>query len=286
MRLIDTHAHLNFNDFNADLDLVIKRAKESGVEKIVVPSANEKTSRKAVALTQKYQEIYASIGAHPLYLAGGGSLFVENGSPKGFYLKNYGQRLNVFRLQDFKKLLRQKKVVAIGEVGLDYFASKQRPTQINPELQIEILKRIFTLALEEQKPLILHIRPSKNSNDAFLDLINLSQEISPLPKAVVHCYSGNWDIAEQLIALGYYLSFTYLTFYSKEAQEAFQKIPLERVMMETDAPFLSPKPEEKRNEPCFLPLIVQKLSELRGEEAEKIAEITTNNAISFFNLNR
>lgn len=286
MRLIDTHAHLNFNDFSPDVEGVIKEAKKTGVEKIIVPSANEETAHKALKQAQKYPELYAAIGVHPIYLAGAGSLFVEDGSPKGFYLKNHGQELSVFRLQDFVKLLNQEKVVAIGEVGLDYFASQQRPTPVNPELQLEVLKRFFILALEEQKPLILHIRPTKNSNDAFLDLINLAQNFSPLPKAVVHCYSGSWDIAEQLIALGFYLSFTYLTFYSQGAQETFQKMPLEKAMVETDAPFLSPKKEIKRNEPQFLPLIVEKLALLRKEDPEKIATITTNNAFSFFGLNQ
>ncbi len=284
MRLIDTHAHLNFSDFDVDLQEVIDKAKTVGVEKIIVPSADEETAKKGQTIAQQHPKVYAAIGVHPLYLAGAGSLFVEDGSPQGFYLQKGTQKLSVFRLRDFKKLLSHEKTVAIGEVGLDYFVSKGRPTPINRELQIEVLKRFFMLALEENKPLILHIRPSSNSYDAFEDLINLAQNFSPLPKAVVHCYSGNWEIAQQLIALGFYLSFTYLTFYSKGAQETFKNMPLEKIMLETDAPFLSPKKEIKRNEPGFLPLTVKKLAQLRGENEEKIATITTENAISFFNL--
>jgi len=284
MTLIDTHAHLNFSDFQNDLDGVLERAKQKGVEKIIVPSANKSTALESLNLSAKYPQIYSAIGVHPFYLAGAGGLFTENGSPIGFYLANGSKTQEVFHLNDFKQMLKNNKVVAIGEVGLDYFESSTRPTKVNKKAQSEILFKILGIALESNKPLILHIRPTANSMDAFLDLIKIAGKFSPLPRSVIHCYSGNWKIAQKLISLGFFLSFTQMTFYSQGSLETFAKTPLQRIMIETDSPFLSPYKEQKRNEPAFLKKIAKELAYAKGITLEELSSATSQTAKEFFNI--
>ncbi|MCD6421830.1 TatD family hydrolase [bacterium] len=284
MRLIDTHAHLNFEEFEKDLDAVLARAQKEGVEKIIVPSADKETAQKAIKLAEKYPQIYCAIGVHPLYLAGGGSLFVEDGSPQGFYLAN-GKSLEVFHLRDFLSFLQQPKVVAIGEVGLDYFVSSARPAPVNRGLQLEVLRKFFEIALEQDKPLIVHLRPSsKKSLDAFEDFIKLAQDFSPLPRGVVHCFSGPWSVAERLLALGFWLSFTHLSYLLPESKEVFVRAPENRIMLETDSPFLSPYKDKARNEPAFLRKIAENFALLKDTSAERLGEITSKNAEEFFLL--
>lgn len=284
MQLIDTHAHLNFADFNKDLELVLKRAQKSGVGKIIVPSSEKNSAKCALEISSQYQNIFAAIGVHPLYITGAGSLFVENGAPRGFYLKSDNNPATIFYLREFEEMLNNQRVVAIGEIGLDYFEPDQRKNLVNRELQLEVLQKNFELAIKYNKPVIVHLRTSKNSNDAFLDFLEVVNKFIGKLRAVIHCYSADFKIAQKLIEVGFYISFTNLTFYNEATKKTFQKIDLNRVMLETDSPFLSPKKDAERNEPAFLKIIAQKLADLRGISFEELSRITTKNAESFFGI--
>jgi TatD DNase family protein len=284
IRLVDTHSHLNFVDYDSDLKEVILRAKKAGVSKIIVLSSEHVSAQRAVEISQKYLHIYAAIGVHPLYLTGAGSLFTEDGSPQGFYTKSDDQPVNIFYIKDFEELLRNAEVKAIGEVGLDYFESADRENPINRELQMEVLEKMLNLAVKFKKPAIVHLRTSKKSTDAFDDFLEIVNRLDKKPKVVVHCFSGDKVIAKKLLDAGFYISFTNLTFYSEKTKEAFIKIPLSNVMLETDSPFLSPKKDVKRNEPAFLKDVAQKLADLRNMSLEELAAITTKNAEEFFGI--
>jgi len=283
LKFIDTHAHLNFDVFDKDLDEVIKKAIAKGIEKIIVPSADKITSEKAFAISQQFENIFMAPGAHPLYLSGAGALFEENSSPSGFYLSDNSQRKTIFTLKELIQLLKEKKAVAIGEVGLDYFKAPSRKNAINKNMQIEILRKFFNLSLELDKPLILHIRSSAKSYDAFYDLINLTKQYKISPQAVVHCYAGDLDVTDKLMNLGFYFSFTRLIFYDQEVQESLKKIPLDRIMLETDAPFLSSN-EGERNEPANLIDLAKKLAKLKNISLENLAKTTVETSERFFNL--
>lgn len=284
MELIDTHSHLNFEDYNSDLKVVINRAKKAGIAKIIVPSSEHTSAHRAVEIAEQYENIYAAIGVHPLYLTGAGSLFIDDGSPQGFYTQSDAHPTEIFYMLDFEDLMKNPRVVAIGEIGLDYFESPNREHKVNRELQQEVLTKMFELAIKFNKPAICHIRTSKNSTDAFDDFLNITSRLQQKPKIVVHCFSGDEAISQKLLAAGFYISFTNLTFYSEKTKNAFNKISLDRVMLETDSPFLSPRSDMRRNEPAFLKEIAQKLADLRGMSLDELTSITTRNANEFFGI--
>ncbi|MDD3774307.1 MAG: TatD family hydrolase, partial [Patescibacteria group bacterium] len=240
IELVDTHAHLNFIDFDKNLKSVLTRAKAAGISKIVVPSSELISARKALEISTQFKNVFAAVGIHPLYVIGAGGLFVEDGSPQGFYTKSGGKPTSVFYLKEFEEMLGSKYVVAIGEIGLDYYESPHRENPVNRELQLEVLQKNFELAIKYNKPAIVHLRTSKNSSDAFEDFLGVANKFSDKLKAVIHCYSGDLKIAKKIIDAGFYISFTNLTFYNLAIQNTFKKIDLSRVMLETDSPFLSP----------------------------------------------
>jgi TatD DNase family protein len=284
IELVDTHAHLNFEDYEVDLEAVLERAKNAGVIKIVVPSSEMSSAVRALEIAHEQSNIFAAIGAHPLYVTGAGGLYHEDGSPQGFYTKSDGDPQSIFYLQEFEKMLADKKTVAVGEIGLDYFESAHRENPINRELQLEVLKKCLELAIKHNKPAIVHLRTSKNSADAFLDFLNLAGRLNGNLRAVVHCYSGDFKMAQKILAAGFYISFTNLTFYNQSIQETFKQIDLNKVMVETDSPFLSPNKEIYRNEPAFVKIIAEKLADLRGISLVELADITTKTAEEFFGI--
>jgi len=279
-KIVDTHAHLNFKIFKNRIEKVIKDAKNVGVEKIIIPSANKETTLIAKNISEEFKNIYFACGIHPLYLRGK-AVNIKNRKIESFLTFTDSGGNEEFKVKEFKSLL--KKAVAIGEVGLDYYESSQRKSFIKKEVQQKILKFFFNLSLETKKPLILHIRPSKKSFDAFLDLIKISKKYKKLPKAVLHCYSAYAEITNNLLKLGFYFSFTQMTFYNEKIKESFKIIPIERIMLETDSPFLSPF-KGKINEPKYLANIAKRLAELKNIPFEEFAKITYKNSIDFFNL--
>lgn len=257
--MIDTHCHVNFEAFNKDYQKVIGRAMEKGMKLITVGSQLE-TSKKAVEIAHQFENVFAAVGLHPSHL-------VDED-----FLRN-----------KFLELAENGKTVAIGETGLDYYQlwadTPEEETEIK-EGQKNLLKKHLDLAREVEKPIILHCR------DAYSDLINFIKKQGEI-KAVVHCFLGNSKIAQEFLDMGLFLSFTGIITFSddKELLEVVKETPLEKMFIETDAPYLAPKLYRgKRCEPIYVEEVAKKIAELKNIALEKVLEQTDQNAENFFKI--
>ncbi|MAU00797.1 MAG: hydrolase TatD [Anaerolineaceae bacterium] len=253
--LIDTHCHLDFDRFDKDRDEVVHRAADAGVTQIVVPALDLDNCRTVLALAEKYEGVFAAVGVHPNSSAG--------------WQDNW-----VGVLRD---LAQHPKVVAIGEIGLDYYWDKSPK-----EVQHQALGLQLELAAELNLPVIIHNRESS------ADVIQLLSE-SPLTgrenPGVLHSFSGNWDTAVSALDLGYCLGFTGPVTFKKadDLRAIAKKVPDDRILVETDAPFLTPHPYRgKRNEPAYVAYVAERLAEECGVETAVFAQQTTANARSLF----
>lgn len=242
---IDTHTHLTFPDFREDIDGVINRALQAGVDKFIVPSIDLKSSRDAIALAEKYPPVFAAIGVHP----------------------QDSQKFDSSLLDEFYRMAKHPKVVAIGELGLDYYRD-YAPHAV----QREVLELFLKLASEVSLPVILHNRK------AFTDLISiLKQKEYDKLRGVFHCFSEDEMRAEEVLAMGFVVSFTgNITFKKSMSARVARLLPLEKQLLETDAPFMAPVPKRgKQNEPAFIPYIAEKQAELHDVKVEDVARVTT-----------
>jgi TatD DNase family protein len=251
--LIDTHAHLEMLE---GVPEVIQRAEEAGLEKIVAVSSNLTSSEKTVDIAKNFPMVFAAVGIHP----------------------HEASTMNDQVFSEIERLARErKKVVAVGETGLDYhYMHSPREVQVSSFVkQIDLANR---LAL----PLVVHVR------DAHDDVIKVLKEQNRNNlKAVIHCFTGNYETAMKYIEMGYYISFSgIITFKNaEEIREAATKIPIEKMLIETDSPYLAPVPYRgKKNEPAYVKAIAQKIAELRGISFEEIEEETTANAKNLFSF--
>jgi TatD DNase family protein len=253
--LIDTHAHLDFPEFADQIGSIIDRALQAGVSQIVTIGIDIKTSRKAARIAESNERIYASAGIHP------------HGA---FNLKEQD-------LRDLEEIASGKKVVALGEIGLDYYHHRQ-PRAV----QRECFKLQMETAVKIAKPVIFHIR------NAWEDFFQLAGEFAPsLRPSVMHCFSGDWATARRCLDMGFYLSMPgVVTFPKAESlQEVAKRAPLDRLLVETDCPFLTPVPYRgKTNEPAFVLHTARKVAECRKEPLEKVAAHTTENARTVFGI--
>lgn len=249
--MIDTHAHLDFARFNKDREEVIKRAFDSGIEKIINVGCNLKSSKDSVELIEDYENIYATVGVHP---------------------HDVGE-LEEKDLELLKALAQNKKVVAVGEIGLDYFKSSTPK-----DMQKKWFATQIDLAQELNLPMVVHCR------DSHKDVKKILAE-KKYSKGVFHCFSGNLADAQYYISLGLYISFTGVITYTTEYDEVIKNIPLECILLETDCPFLAPVPHRgKRNEPAFVKYTAKKIAEIREISLKKVSDITTQNTEELFNL--
>ncbi len=253
--LIDTHAHLDFPEFADSIPAVVQRALQAGVSTIVTIGIDIETSRKAAEIAGSYEGIYASAGIHPH------ASFSPDASA----------------LRELEKIAENRRVVAIGEIGLDYF----RDRQPHP-IQIECMRRQIETAVKTAKPVIFHIR------DAWEDFFQIVPEFArALPPCVMHCFSGDWKVARRCLDLGFYLSIPgVVTFPKAESlQDVVKRAPLDRLLVETDSPYLAPVPYRgKTNEPAFVLHTAGKIAECRKEPFEKVAAQTTQNARTVFKI--
>jgi TatD DNase family protein len=260
--IVDTHCHLNFNFYKDDLLQVLKNARESGIERIIAPAIDIETSREVIELSQKYSEIFVAVGIHPNE--------ANHFSPED---------MNVLRI-----LAGKEKVVAIGEIGLD-----NHHKDVDIETQVKVFKEHLNLAGELCLPVVVH---NRNANQEILDCLSewitgLRAQGSPLAinPGVLHAYNSDLIFAENAISLGFLVGAAGpVTFHNAiELQNVYRSIPPEKVVIETDAPFLTPHPfRGKRNEPANCVLIVRKLAELWQISEKEVEEITTNNASRIF----
>jgi len=278
--LIDTHCHVNFSAYKDDSDEVIKRSLDNNIWLINVGSQLS-TSQRVLEIANKYtQGVYAIVGLHPIHLY---RMHVDE-AEQGL---DFVTRAEEFDYEVYKKLAQQSKVVGIGEMGIDYFhlPDDENPDEVKIKQKQTFLQGL-KLAKELNKPITIHTRPSKGTQDAYDDEIDILQKADYF-KGVVHCFVGTEEQAQKFIDMGLLLSFTgIITFKNaKEVQAIVKTIPLEKIMIETDSPYLSPEPfRGKRNEPFYVRYVAEKIAELKGLSYDEVAEVTSNTAKNFFNI--
>ncbi len=252
--LFDTHAHYDAEQFDPDRDQVLEALPSRGVSLVVDPGCDIPSSRAALALAEKYPFLYAAVGYHP-----------ESCAPYR------PEELDILR-----DMARHPKVVAIGEIGLDYYWEENPPR----ELQQQVFRRQMALAEELDLPVIVHDR------EAHADALAIVREF-PRVRGVFHCFSGSAEVARELVKLGWMVSFTGVLTYknARKALEAAEAVPLDRLMIETDSPYMAPVPHRgKRNDSGYLIHICEKLAEIKGISPEECARITLENGKRFFHI--
>ncbi|MGI6308186.1 MAG: TatD family hydrolase [Dethiobacteria bacterium] len=251
--LVDSHAHLDFKIFNRDRDAVIQRAESYGLKLVINVGFNMPSSREAVALSEKYSLIYAAVGVHPHDAAN---------VPDDY-------------LAEMREMAQHPKVVALGEMGLDYYRDRSPRWQ-----QWAVFSQQLRLAREVNLPVVIH---SRNAHPETMSL--LKEEGLPEAGGVMHCFSGDLELAEQMMEMGLYISIAGPVTYPRNnvLKQVAASIPAERLLVETDAPFLPPGPwRGKRNEPAYTAFTVEKIAELRGTTAENLGRICLENARRLF----
>ena len=246
--LIDSHCHLVNEDY--DIDEVIERAKKAGIQYLIVSGSEKEDNKLNMELLGKYNNVFLSVGYHPSMAS---SVTEED--------YNF-----------LEKCLMNDKVVAIGEIGLDYHYGKD-----DMKKQKKLFRRQLDLAKKYNKPVVIHTR------DAFLDTYNILREYNL--SGVIHCFSGSLEVAKQYLDLGYYLGIGgVVTFKNSKLKDVIKEIGLERIVFETDSPYLSPL-RGKKNEPSNVKIVCEYVSDLLGLSFNEVAKVTSNNTISLFNLN-
>lgn len=272
--LIDIHSHLNFSAFKDDADEVIKRTLDNNVWTILVGSQNS-TSKRALEYAKKYPfGICAAVGFHPSHLAAN-----YNDPHEEDLDNNAGVKKSVFDYDFYKNFASDKKVVAIGECGLEYV----RGLDALKKEQIEVFERQIELALEVNKPLMIHCR------DAHKDMIQVLKkhktQAGDKLRGNIHFFSGTWEEAKEYFNLNFSISFTGVITFTNDYDEIIKKSPLDKIMVETDAPYVAPAPfRGKRNEPLYVKYVVQRIAEIKGAPFEEIKKATTQNALGVFGI--
>lgn len=252
MKWIDSHCHLDFKNFQKDLPDVLERT-ENELELAVNVASDRRSNAKTLELAKKYPFIYGVLGLHP----------------------HDSADLDKELLDFLEENISHPKIVAVGEIGLDFFKN-HAPRQT----QEETFRRLALFGKEHDKPLVIH------SRDAIPESLKILQETG-ISRAVFHCFTGNWSQAKQILDQGYFLSFSGVITFGKnpELEEVVQKVPSDCFFVETDAPFLTPHPYRgKRNEPVFVKWVGERAAILRGQSAAKTAEVTAGNVKRFFGI--
>lgn len=252
---VDTHVHLNFDSFDTDREDVLSRAHDAEIAALINVAIDVSTSAASIALAERYPEVWATVGVHPHD--------AESLSDKG--------------LRTLAELAGHAKVVAVGEVGLDLYRNLSPP-----ETQEAVFRQMSALAREVDLPLIIHTR---EAGSKILEVLREELRAGPL-HGVFHCFSGDETMLQEVLDLGFHVSFCgNLTFKNSRAPETLRRAPLERLLLETDSPFLAPVPYRgKRNEPAYVRITARKIAEIKHVPIEEILNRTTANAVHLFGL--
>jgi len=256
---IDTHAHLNYPELQKILPDLLLRAQDSGVDKIIIPATSFASSLEVIELVQKHDMLYGAVGIHPNDLKD----FNEN------------------QLSEIENLANENKIVAIGEIGLDYYREPY-----DKELEAFVLKSQLKIAKQSNLPVILH---NRNSSEDLMKIVEMEYDNGKL-KGQFHSFSGDTGMAKRCVEMGFYISFTgNITYKPKEhtyiSYQIIKEMPVEYLLLETDTPYMAPVPHRgKQNEPSFIKHTAQKIAELKGVIIEEIAKVTANNAVNMFKL--
>ena len=249
MTLIDTHAHIYYEDYAERINEVIQAAADNGVEKIITVGVDLQSSEECVKLTEQYSSVFATCGYHP---------HEASKAPKGY----------LYELEQFYK---HPKVVAVGEIGLDYHYNFS-----DPKIQNRVYREQLEMAKALELPAVVHCRESDD------DILNCIQEVSS-SSGVIHCFASNVEFANAILDTGFHISFTGMITFVKDLEEVVREVPLGKIMVETDSPYLSPKPHRgKQNQPANVLHIAEKIAELKEIGLEEVAESTTQTTLNLF----
>jgi TatD DNase family protein len=258
--LIDSHAHIDLAEFNKDRDRVLERARQQGVRAVINVGLDAESSRKSLAIAKKYDYVFVAVGCHPHEAA----------------------RMKEGDLKSLAELTGDSRVVAIGEIGLDFYRN------LSPrQSQIEAFQKQLDLAVELGLPVVVHCR---QAHKEVYDILRAWVKASPADndrRGVIHCFSGDIDMARRYIELGFYISLAGSVTYPSagELVEVARELPLDRLLLETDCPFLAPQAYRgKRNEPAYMVSTAERVADIRQAPLEAVAEATARNTIELFRL--
>ncbi|MGA2915514.1 MAG: TatD family hydrolase [Sedimentisphaerales bacterium] len=256
MNIIDSHAHLTFDELQNDLDNVLQRSITAGVTEWITVGTSSEQNKKIISVIDKYENIFGTIGIHP----------------------HYASEISDSDIEPAKELAKHKKIVAIGEIGLDYHYNLSKK-----DAQKELFKTFLQISIENQLPVIIH------SREAFDETIEIIDKFrNNLKNVVFHCWGGTVEQTKLLLDRGFYVSFTGVVTFKKanQARDAAKIVPLDRMMIETDCPYISPEPmrKQKINEPALLIHTAAKIAQLKQMPLEKFAQEVTKTTKYFFNL--
>lgn len=259
--LIDSHAHINLLAFDRDREQVFARAKQGGVRAIINIGLDVKSSRASLKLAKKYDDVFSTVGFHP----------------------HEASEMTDDSLGVLAELAKDKRVVAVGEIGLDFYRNlSPRPSQI------EAFRKQLDLAIELSLPVVVHCRQAhKETFNILSDWVRSTLSAGRLRRGVIHCFSGDIGMALKYIEIGFYISLAGSVTYPSagELLQVAREIPLDRLLIETDAPFLAPQAYRgKRNEPAYVALIAEKVAQAREVPRETVANAAAKNTIELFNL--
>ena len=282
LSIIDVHSHIQFPIYDNDREAVIDRARKNGVKMLAV-GTQAAASEAAIKIARQYPEdVWATVGFHPNHVV------LRQVQDESWYHDSKEQKEAApekFDIGQLRKLAKDPKVVAIGECGLDYYRLVESGKEKVKSIQKEVILAQEELAQELDKPLMIHCRPSKGTDDAYEDLLALIPNSQFLIPKIVHFYVGSLAVTEKLVEAGFYFTFGGVVTFARDYDGAIKYIPLERILLETDCPYVAPMPYRgKRNEPAYIIETARKIAELKNLDLAGLMDKISSNTSRVFKL--
>lgn len=269
MKIVDSHCHLDFDPLSSDINNVFKRARDVGVARLINVGASLRGSRASVEMANIYPNVWASVGFHPHEAET--MLDIDN------------------KIEEIETLAWDEKVIAIGEIGLDYYDPERPITLDQKKKQKELFTKQLELSQKLKLPLIIHVRDAWDDFFSIIQNSKFENQNSSAAQGVVHCFTGSEKEAKKILDLGFFLGFTGLITFDQpkfnHIRRALKIVPLDRILVETDAPFLAPEPfRGKTNEPAYVLEVIKKIAKIKSISIEEVVENTTKNVEKLFNI--